>query len=234
MNKFRTLFICFLCISFITYAQDEGDSIDVRSLSQDRYDAEEKKREEKEHRRRNRGEVKTISGDNYHSGGFGAVSFKSSTYLDQALIMGGIRGGWIINRVVAMGFEVWGIIPSATLTDVYPISDVTVLGGYGGFFIEPIIFSNQIVHLTFPVSGGAGWLGYQEKFSNFDYYGSVVADDVFWYVEPGVALEVNISRHFRMDFGASKRFTQDLTLPNTDSDAFDEWNYFLTLKFGGF
>ncbi len=234
MSKFRILIFSFLCISFSAISQDENDSIDVRSESEKQYDAEEQRRQEKERKRRNRGEVKTISGDNYHSGGFGAISFKSTTYLDQSMILAGIRGGWIINRAVAMGFEAWGIIPSATLTDVYPLAEVVVLGGYGGFFIEPIILSNKVIHLTFPVSGGAGWLGYQEKFSNFDYYGSIISDDVFWYVEPGAAIEINVSRHFRMDFGASKRFTQDLNLLNTDSDAFDEWSYFLTLKFGGF
>ncbi len=234
MNKFKILVLIFLCVSFSAISQDEKDSTEVKSASEEQYDAEEQRQEEKERKRRNKGQVKTISGDKYHSGGFGAVSFKGTTYLDQSMILGGLRGGWIINRAVAMGFEAWGIIPSATLSDVYPLADVVVLGGYGGFFIEPILFSNQVIHVTFPISGGAGWLGYQEKFSNYDYYGSIVSDDVFWYVEPGAAIEVNVSRNFRMDFGASKRFTQDLTLLNTKADAFDEWSYFLTLKFGGF
>jgi len=233
MIKIRILILCMMCVGTFAWAQDE-DTTEFKSMSEERYDAEERRQEERERKKRNKGEVKTISGDQYHSGGFGAVAFKSSSYQDQTLIMAGIRGGWIINRVVAMGFEGWGIIPSATLPDVYPFADVGVLGGYGGFFIEPILFSNQIVHLTFPVSGGAGWLGYQERFSNLDYNGSIVSDDVFWYVEPGVALEINVSRHFRMDFGASNRFTQDLNLLNTPKDAFDGWNYFLTLKFGGF
>ncbi len=223
MNKIKLLCIGLLLVSFMANAQDE---------SQNNEDQESEKQEQKKHR--NRGEVKTLSGNNYHSGGFGAISFKTTTYMDQAMVLGGIRGGWIISRAVALGFEGWGIIPTATLTDVYPLADVVVLGGYGGFFIEPIVFSNQIVHLTFPISGGAGWMGYQEKFSNFDYYGSIVSEDVFWYVEPGAALEINVARHFRMDLGASKRFTQDLSLLNTPSEAFDEWSYFLTLKFGGF
>ncbi len=223
MKKIKILFLGLFFMSFMAFAQEE---------SQNNEDGEEVKKEQK--KRRNKGEIKTLSGDNYHSGGFGAIAFKSTSYIDQSMVLGGIRGGWIINRAVALGFEGWGIIPTTTLTDAYPLADVVVLGGYGGFFIEPIVFSNQIVHITFPISGGAGWMGYQEKFSNFDYYGSIVSDDVYWYVEPGAALEINVSRHFRIDLGASKRFTQDLTLLNTPSDAFDEWSYFLTLKFGGF
>ena len=158
--------------------------------------------------------------------------------MNETMIMVGVRGGWIINHVLAMGFEGWGIIPSVKLENVYQ-EDVIVLGGYGGFFLEPIIFSNQIVHVTFPVSGGAGWMGYNLDFTDPNSVGNfggsyLIDEDVYWYVEPGVALEVNVSRHFRMDFGASKRFTQDLELINTPSDAFDEWSYFMTLKFGGF
>jgi len=211
-----------LFIGIIVFAQDE-DASDEPVNS-----------EQKEKKTRYRGEVKTLSGDNYHSGGFGAVAFKATEYLDQTLVMIGIRGGWIINRSVALGFEGWGIIPTVKLEGVDPFSEVTVLGGYGGFFIEPIFFSNEIVHLTLPISAGAGWMGYEQIYSNFDYVGNFVSEDVFWYIEPGAALEINISRSFRMDLGVSKRFTQDLEIENTPSDAFDNWSYFLTLKFGGF
>ena len=162
------------------------------------------------------------------------MAFKATEYLDQTLVMVGIRGGWIINRSVALGFEGWGIIPTVKLEGVDPFSEVMVLGGYGGFFIEPIFFSNEIVHLTLPISAGAGWMGYEQIYSNFDYTGNIVSEDVFWYIEPGAALEINISRTFRMDLVVSKRFTQDLEIENTPSDAFDNWSYFLTLKFGGF
>lgn len=212
---------------------EEGDDRDDK----EQLDEEKKEKKKKPSRK---GEVRTISGDNYHSSGFGAVSFKGTDYMGETMIMVGVRGGWIINHVLAMGFEGWGIVPSVKLVDVYQQpDDVIVLGGYGGFFLEPIVFSNQIVHLTFPVAGGAGWMGYNLDFldpNNGGNFGGsyLVDDDVFWYVEPGVALEVNVSRHFRMDFGASKRFTQDLELINTPENAFDEWSYFMTLKFGGF
>lgn len=185
---------------------------------------------------RNKNEVKTLSGSGGHSGGFGALAFKGTQYMDETMVFMGLRGGWIINRVVAIGFEGWGIIPTVKLQGIdQSATDAVVLGGYGGLFLEGIIFSNQIVHLTIPVSGGAGWIGYQEDF----YYNSnsnsdLISDDVFWYIEPGVAIELNVARSFRMDFGVSKRFTQDLSLADTPSDAFDKLSYFLTLKFGRF
>ena len=229
--KKNLFFACLfsVVVLFGAFAQDEEEGPQVKEKEKS-----EKKEESERSKRWRKGEVKTLSGNNYHSGGFGAIAFKGTDYLGQTMVMGGLRGGWIINRSVALGFEGWGIIPTVRLQNVYPFSDVIVLGGYGGFFIEPIFFSNEIVHFTLPIAGGAGWMGYQESSANYDYYGNLVADDVYWYVEPGIALELNVSRHFRMDFGVSKRFMQDFEMLNTSSSAFEQLNYFLTLKFGGF
>lgn len=190
----------------------------------------------------NRDDIKTIAGGSQHSGGFGALTFKSTSFRDEAMVLAGLRGGWIINRSLAIGFEGHGIIPTAKFDDIDNVlnSDVVVYGGYGGMFLEPIIFSNQVVHLVFPVSAGAGWMGYEEDWENnfgspgFNSINGFIDEDVFWYIEPGAALEVNVARNFRIDLGASKRFTQDLELVQTSESAFDKWNFFVTLKIGSF
>ena len=102
-------------------------------------------------------------------------------------------------------------------------------------FLEPIILSNKVVHITFPISGGGGWLGYIVDWEQTNYYeNDLIDDDIFWYVEPGAAIELNVARNFRINMGASYRFTKDLDLLSTSSSAFDAWNYFVTLKFGSF
>lgn len=195
------------------------------------------RRKEKSKYKYRRSGIKTLSGSMSHGGGFGALSFRSTEFRDESLVMAGIRGGWIINRTLGIGLEGHGIIPTAQFDDVSEDgSEVSILGGYGGMFLELIFFSNEVVHVTFPVSAGAGWLGYHRSGDNsFSVSDEGELDsDVFWYVEPGADLEFNISRNFRLALGVSKRFTQDLELDNTDLDAFDKLNYFLTLKFGGF
>ena len=185
-------------------------------------------------------EIQTLAGKGKHShhGGFGAVSFKASEFNNKDIIMVGFRGGWIINRAMAIGFEGYGIIPTAEYENIDPPNSLTSrsVGGYGGMFIEPIVLSNKVVHVTFPVAIGAGWLGYIVDWEhNNNYYSNdLIDDDVFWYVEPGAALELNVARNFRINLGASYRFTNDLDLVSTSSTAFDAWNYFLTLKFGSF
>lgn len=184
-----------------------------------------------------RNDIKTLTGGMSHSGGFGALSFRSTEYRGENMVLVGARGGWIINRTLAIGLEGHGIIPTTKYQDLNPTAggEAKVLGGYGGLFLEPIFFSNEVVHITFPVSAGAGWMGYEEHFEDGrPTSGDLIADDVYWYAEPGVALEVNIARNFRLGFGVSKRFTQDLKLYNTAEDDFNTTNYFLTLKIGSF
>ncbi|MEM9328048.1 MAG: hypothetical protein AAGA85_20445 [Bacteroidota bacterium] len=182
--------------------------------------------------------VKTLAGTMNHSGGFGALSFKSSRFNREALVMAGVRGGWIVNRTLAIGAEGYGIIPTAKIDGIVTDAQVLALGGYGGMFLELIFFSNEVVHVTFPVGGGAGWIGYDVvndgNSSVRPEEDGLVDEDVFWYIEPGGNVELNVARNFRLAIGASKRFTQDLEILNTNSDALDRWNFFVTLKIGSF
>lgn len=188
-----------------------------------------------------RNDIKTLSGSMSHSGGFIGVSFRASEFKDETAVMAGFRTGWVVNRTLGIGIEGHGIIPTVKLDNVDPNRDVILLGGYGGMFMEFVAFSNQVVHITFPIAGGAGWLGYHEDWEDESLNDPRVStqealsdQDVFWYVEPGASLEMNISRSFRMSFGLSKRITQDLDLLNTNSSDFENLNFFVTLKLGKF
>ena len=183
-------------------------------------------------------EMETLSGENSHSGGYGAIFFKGSSFNETSIAMMGIRGAWVVNRSIGLGIDLNGLLPISKYDDVDPaeIHAAVLVGGYGGFLLEPVVWSRKLVHLTFHISLGAGWLGYIEDWENDqDYYsGNLLDDDVFWYIEPGICAEVNVTNYFRIDVGISGRFTQDLSLYNTPSDAFNKLNYFLALKFGGF
>jgi len=182
--------------------------------------------------------METLSGNNSHSGGYGALFFKGSSFNGTSIAMMGIRGAWVVNRSFGLGIDLNGLLPISKYDDVDPVEirKAILVGGYGGLLLEPVIWSKKLVHVTFPISFGAGWLGYVEDWENDQYYysGDLLDNDVFWYIEPGICAEVNVTNYFRIDVGISKRFTQDLSLYNTPSDAFDKLNYSLTLKFGGF
>jgi len=192
-------------------------------------------------RRRGGGRVKTLAGSMNHSGGFGAITFKTTDFREEAMVFGGLRGGWIINRTLALGAEAYGVIPTARFEDIETGADAVALGGYGGMFLELIFFSNEVIHITFPMGAGAGWLGFERRYSediipnnNAMYEGQIIDDDVFWYIEPGANAELNVARNFRLAFGVSKRYTQDFDLVYTDGQALQKLNYYVTLKIGSF
>lgn len=180
----------------------------------------------------------TLAGHCCHSGGYGALLFKASDFNDASVLMAGIRGVWVVNRAFGIGIEANGIIPINKFDNIAPETGdkAILLGGYGGLFLEPILFSNKVVHLTFPCSGGAGWLGYiedwEDRYANYD--GTLYDEDIFWYLECGASVEVNVASFFRIDVGISKRFSQDLNMMNTSGNSFDKINYLFVLKFGGF
>jgi len=191
----------------------------------------------KAERQRKQEEIETLAGPNTYHGGYGAVSIVATQFNDKDIMLLGFKGAWVINRVLGIGLEGYGIIPIAEYDNIGTSfsTNSRAVGGYGGLFLEPILMSNKVVHVTLPVSGGAGWVGYVEDWED-NYYtqNDLIDGDVFWYIQPGANLEVNVARNFRVDLGAYYRLTQDLHLLNTPGSAFDGWNYYLTLKFGKF
>ncbi|MGB0525850.1 MAG: hypothetical protein ACPGJS_22915 [Flammeovirgaceae bacterium] len=183
----------------------------------------------------NQGQIKTLVGNTSHFGFYGGLSFQASKLKNENIMMGGVKFAALINRTLGIGFEGYGIIPHSSSTNYLTGQDVIPLGGYGGLMLEPILFSNKAVHFTFPVSAGAGWLGYHEDWGNeFNNSSDLIEGDVFWYVQPGANVEFNISRAFRINLGINRRFVQDLDLPETTNDDFSKMGYYMTLKFGRF
>ncbi|MDH5599061.1 MAG: hypothetical protein OEY34_08050 [Cyclobacteriaceae bacterium] len=214
------LFIMAMSFGMVVTAQDIQDESEIQAKE---------KREKKD-----RNEIKTLTGDG-HSGGFFGLTFTVSEFDTEPVVMSGIRAGWIAGRAMGIGFEAHGIVPTAKFDQIVPGKKVVLLGGYGGMFLEPILFSNQVVHLTFPVAAGSGWLGYHEDWSpDYTQPTNLVDDDLFWYVEPGVSVELNVAKNFRLAFGGSQRFTKEMDLMNTYAGAFNKRSYYITLKFGKF
>ncbi len=180
--------------------------------------------------------IQTLMNEPSHFGFFGNFLLRGSQLHNEPLIMASFRGGVIVNRMVAFGIDVNGIIPSTEYNQLYFNEEVIPLGGYGGFFVEPIFLSNKVLHFTLPVSAGAGWLGYHYNWDNNRYNENtdLLEDDVFWYVEPGVQAELNISRLVRLHFGVTYRFIQDLNLQSTSNSDFSGMAYNIGIKVGRF
>jgi hypothetical protein len=183
-------------------------------------------------------EIQTLSGNVSHNGFFIAPTLKVGPIRNETSLFMALRLGWTINRVLALGVEGTGLIPTSVSENIIPATKTRVLMGYGGFFLEPIFFSNKLIHFTLPISWGAGWAGYVRDWNN---QGTVtnttnepIDQQVFWYIEPALNLELNVSRHLRFSVGGSYRFIKDMKLLNTSASDFNGMNYTFGIKLGNF
>ena len=139
-------------------------------------------------------------------GGYGALTLKYGTIDNSNTTFIGGRGGWIINHKIAFGFGGYGLFSESKTI----IADIkyNYTGAYGGFIIEPIFFSNKIVHFSAPIMLGGGWVGRIQKINNN--YELMYQDLIFMVVEPGLELDFNITNNFRIALGAYYTIANDI------------------------
>jgi hypothetical protein len=63
--------------------------------------------------------------------------------------------------------------------------------------------------------------------------------EVFLLAEPGAEIELNLTRNFRLAFGASYKFTTPFDIDVNESStvsakSIEGWSFLITLKFGRF
>jgi hypothetical protein len=225
MKKISVLFLIgLLFFSYQSYSQDT-----LRLFS----------RQKHEHRSRyNQHEFRTLSGHN-HSLGFslGLHSNYSQIADYDAITLGG-RFTLIANHSMGIGIAGNGFFTDPYKTDPSSSTSHNYAGGYGGLFIEPIIFPMSAVHVSFPVIFGAGGISkniiYNDLHPHDDTEIYSEKSDAFVIVEPGMELELNVARWFRFAVGCTYRFTGETESSDFDKDQLDGWTTGCTLKFGSF
>jgi len=182
-------------------------------------------------------EISTIFGDRHIShGGYGAITINYSQIDDKDGVVIGGRGSWVIGHWFA-----FGIGGSGFINDFHYNNDlrqyVNLSGGYGGLYFEPILLPRIPVHLSLPVMIGVGGIAYTSSYNLYEMEESnIFVEDAspFLIVEPGVELEFNIVRCFRIAVGAYYRLTSDIQLIDTEKDVLNGLSTGVTLKFGKF
>ena len=155
-----------------------------------------------------------------------------------ALTIGG-QGAWLINHQFGIGLSGTGFmterIDDATLGSRY-----ITTGGYGGLMLEFIAMPKSPIHLSFPVTIGAGGVSYVRSNRDFEFYESEDSH-AFFVVEPGVDVEFNLLPFVRFGVGVKYRVTSDMEMTYIDSgnrildrDALTGFSTALALKFGKF
>jgi hypothetical protein len=161
-------------------------------------------------------------------GFFGGPVLKYS-YLDQrfAFFVGG-RGAISFYDIFAIGGGGYGLVNEIPVPYSQAPYEQYLSFGYGGLILEFLVASRKVVHLSMHTLIGAGSLYYH------DYYWRSWGDDVFFVLEPGLDLELNVSRCFRIGMGGTYRFVSGVSVPEFTDQDMSGFSAALTFKFGRF
>jgi len=187
-------------------------------------------------------EVSTLFGSKdgqIHHGGWGALTFGYTQINGKDTYLMGARGGWLIDHHFTIGLAGNGFVSDQDYyLDNYDYNPVNIAGGYGGLFLEANIMPFYPVHITIPVTIGAGGITYtNQKWWEGDEYddpASSIDSDAFFVLEPGIEVEVNLISFMRLAVGGSYRYTSNVSLINTEGDLLRGFNGYFGLKFGWF
>ena len=181
--------------------------------------------------------IRTLTGRNRQGGG-GYVSLTTGfSIIDNkhAVLFGG-RISYISNKTMGIGIGGTGFINELQYEPALG-RDIFLVGGYGGIYVEPILWPRSPIHLSFPVLFGAGGISYVSE--DGDFGGKLIEGyDPFLLVEPSAEIEMNVSRFFRLAFGASYRYPTYINVGTSGTgikpSSIKGWSYNLTFKFGKF
>ena len=182
-------------------------------------------------------EIKTLFGNKPRSnGGYIGLGIGYTQLDGQDAFTTTFRGGWIINHGFVLGLSGTGFSNDFYLNHNPGTEYSSLQGGYGGLLFQPILFPEFPVHVSFPITLGAGGVAalHSHYYEAFDASYYLEDESFFLLAEPGVELELNIIKFIRASFGVSYRFTTPLNLMDYQDDDMMGLTGSFTLSFGKF
>jgi hypothetical protein len=193
--------------------------------------------EDFEEEKRNEDDIQTVFQRDSRDGFYGAISMGYSPIDNTDGLVFSSRGCWIMDRWFSIGLGGTAFVNNLNQIEDYVLNDTFndeshLAGGYGGFILEPVLASRKPVHLSFPILLGGGAIAPVSDNSHAEPYSEI--EDVYFVVEPGVELEVNFTKWFRIAAFATYRYTSDIDIEGVSKDALNSYSAGLTFKIGLF
>ncbi|WP_462253074.1 hypothetical protein [Ekhidna sp.] len=186
-------------------------------------------------------EVKSLLSKKNDLNAFGAADLKVTNLVSERGLLVGAYGGFIINRRYLFGVAGYGLVTKFEFEGLVPdqpeTKQLNLHGGYGGILIGPTIAPRELIHISIPILLGAGSLEVVDK----DFFTNNPADSeftvensVFFIAEPGLEIEFNITKYFRLGAGATYRYVSGLELENVKNDDVSGTTAMISFRFGRF
>lgn len=184
-------------------------------------------------------EIKSLLNKENDLNGFGGADVKITSIKNNRTLLTGGYGGVLVNHNYQLGVAAYGLVTSPSfdgrLIDDTP-KELDLYGGYAGMIIGGMLFSKEIIHVSFPILFGAGHLqvsdpGFFAGNTDSDF---TIEQSAFFVIEPTAQLEFNLTKSLRLAAGASYRWVEGLTLTNVVDDELVGWSGVVSLRFGRF
>jgi len=155
-------------------------------------------------------ETKTLMGEDTKISSIWGVDLKTGKIQDDIGVGYDVFYGALFNRSILLG----GV---AGMNITHPLINYGYFGVFGNYTYKP----DEVLHFSGQLALGAGSAkGYEStKSSAFDNFGNITGDG-FYFLEPGVNVEFNITETSRLVVGLSYRYVTGL-----DEVTFDQEDY---------
>jgi hypothetical protein len=181
----------------------------------------------------------TLISNKIHSSGYGVLSTQYSKFNHQDAIFVGAYGGWMINHKLMLGLGGYALATTHKGFGINPVTNEQnkLRMGYGGLMAEYTFAGNKAFHVTANALVGAGGItnGYEKKGDNNDEdnWHNVKAS-AFFVAQPGLNVEANLTKWFRVSAGGSYRLIAGNNLPGISNKDMSAPAANLSFKFGEF
>ena len=133
--------------------------------------------------------------------------------LGESVFFSNVKAGFVFNEKWVVGVNV-----GQSLNEIPRYNDLIMMTEnleftQGGLYLEYRLFPHKLVHVSIPINVGV--LQTESEQDNFSPWGTDVEDSEYtnFYLEPGLNIELNVSKFIKLQAGASYRFNDAMIAP---------------------
>jgi len=146
-------------------------------------------------------------------GYFISPSFQVGDIAGSTAILTGLGAGIVFNRNIYLGMN-YKFIASENTPEGEPDSRLYLDQRYYGLKFEYAIQPGKVVHVNFPIELGAAETELDLK-DSYEKEGLVPTDDAWSaYLEPSVALEINLYKYIKLNIAGGYRLVSNVSFRN--------------------
>jgi hypothetical protein len=173
-----------------------------------------------------------MTGEASH-GNYGGPSLKLSSIDGDTAMFVGARGGWVIDHTLVLGLAGYLSINDIQARQRFGNARAIVNFDYWGAFGEYIVATNDVLHVTLDIFGGAGRASYRaepgtDRSAIPDEHTSVFVG------EASINTELNMTKHLRLTLGGGYRYVDGPSLQELSARDLSGFAATATIKVGNF